>query len=333
MVTWIIIVNYRTADLTIDCLHSLSAQVSAMPECRVVVVDNLSGDGSVNRIEDAIDREDWSAWVSVLPNDRNGGFAYGNNAGIRYALSSQKQPDYFLVVNHAAIVRPEDVEACVSFLANNPDIGIVGSRLQDAEGNFVGSAHNAPTVLGELEAGARLGMLSRLLARYVVTPPLRAEAHECEWVSGASMMVRREVFDAIGLLDDGFFLYFEEVDFCCRARKAGWKVWYLPESTVMHLEGAATGIRAVTRRARYWYDSRRRFFVKHYGIGGLLLADVFWACGRLSYLLRRGLRLGAQQEMADPKWFMADLLWGDLRFLLSGAAFRIARQRQQPIGS
>jgi GT2 family glycosyltransferase len=332
-VPWIIIVNYRTADLTIDCLRSLSAQLAALPGCRVIVVDNRSDDGSVERLTAAIEREGWSAWASVAPNDRNGGFAYGNNAGIRLALSAPTPPDYLMLLNPDTIAHPEAIEACVSFLADHPDIGIVGSRLQDADGHFVASAHNAPSVLGELDAGARLGVLSRLLARHVVTPPQRPEAHECEWVSGASMMVRREVFDRIGVLDDGYFLYFEEVDFCCRARQAGWRVWYLPSSTVMHLEGAATGIRAVSRRARYWYDSRRRFFVKHYGVGGLLLADLLWACGRLSYLLRRRLRLGAQQELADPKWFMADLLIGDLRSILSGAAFGVARQRNKTIGA
>jgi hypothetical protein len=99
----------------------------------------------------------------------------------------------------------------------------------------------------------------------------------------------------------------------------------------MHLEGASTDIRATAnRRAKYWYDSRRRFFVKHYGITGLVAADVLWAIGRLSFLLRRGLRLGARSQVYnDPKWFMFDLLWGDLRAILTGRAWTASRAGRQ----
>src|SRR5262249_6671991 len=152
------------------------------------------------------------------------------------------------------------------------------------------SAHNAPSPLGELEAGARLGPLSRALARFAVTPPPQWEAHACDWVSGAALIVRREVLERIGPMDDGYFLYFEEVDYCTRARRAGWEVWFVPQSRIVHLEGASTGIHQVERRRpRYWFDSRRRYFVKHHGVAGLLAADALWALGRASLAARRAL--------------------------------------------
>jgi hypothetical protein len=156
--------------------------------------------------------------------------------------------------------------------------------------------------------------------------------HQCDWVSGASLIVRREVIEQVGLMDEGYFLYFEEVDFCRRAREAGWECWYVPDSRVMHLEGASTGINAVAkRRGGYWYDSRRRYFVKHFGIAGLVAADVLWAIGRSMYSIRRILTLGAARFTAnDPKWFTFDLLWGDLRAMLNGKAWSIPRSRQQP---
>jgi hypothetical protein len=136
--------------------------------------------------------------------------------------------------------------------------------------------------------------------------------------------MRREVLEQVGLMDDNYFLYFEEADFCWRAKRAGWEVWYVPQSRVMHLEGASTGINAeATRRASYWYDSRRRFFVKHYGVAGLVLADMFWTVGRATYQLRCLLRLCARAP--DPKWFMFDLLWGDLRAILNGQAWSVSR--------
>jgi hypothetical protein len=209
----------------------------------------------------------------------------------------------------------------MAFMDVHPEAGIAGSLIEYPSGSVDRSAHCTPSPLGDLEGAARLGLLSRLLHRFRVSPPLRNEAHTCDWVSGASMLIRRPVLEQIGMMDEGFFLYFEEVDFCCRARAAGWSVWYVPESRVMHIEGAATRIRAVAkRRPKYWYDSRRRFFLKQYGVVGLLAADILWAAGRLTFLLRRALRLGAHHQPNDPRWFMFDLLWGDLRALVTGKA-------------
>ena len=141
------------------------------------------------------------------------------------------------------------------------------------------------------------------------------------------MAIRREVFDAIGPMDEGYFLYFEEVDFCLRARKAGWSCWFVPSARVMHLEGASTGIlQGRRRRASYWYASRRRYFVKASGLGGLFAADVMWAVGRLSLVLRRLLGLGGKNgRQDDPTWLAFDLLVGDIKALVNGELLRIRR--------
>ena len=199
--------------------------------------------------------------------------------------------------------------------------------MENEKGGLECSAHTFPSPLGEFEGGARLGIISKLLSNYVVTPPLQDEAQRCDWVSGASIIIRREVIEDIGLLDEGYFLYFEEVDFCNRAKNAGWECWYVPGSVVMHIEGASTVIQSKSlRRPAYWYNSRRRYFVKHYGVTGLILTDLLWAVGRTSYLLRRLLRLGAQSPNNDPKWFMFDILWGDFLALVSGRIFKINRE-------
>jgi GT2 family glycosyltransferase len=143
------------------------------------------------------------------------------------------------------------------------------------------------------------------------------------------MAIRREVLDAIGPFDEGFFLYYEEVDFCRRAREAGWSCWLAAEARVIHLEGAATGIRAARQRLPpYWFASRRRFFVKAYGIGGLLLADLLWALGRASLVLRRAVGLGGRgNQPYEPIRMASDLLLGDLRAALMGELVRISRGR------
>jgi N-acetylglucosaminyl-diphospho-decaprenol L-rhamnosyltransferase len=316
---WVVIVNYRTADMAVDCLQSIAGQIAELPEFHTIVVDNASSDASVEKLMGVIDKEGWHSWASVLPLDRNGGFAFGNNAGIGKALRSTCHVDYVMLLNPDTIIQAGAIRVLVDFMDSHQRVGIAGSRLENAEGRAECSAHTAPSPFGELESGARLGILSRALHRYVVTPPMREAAHECDWVSGASLIVRREVFEEIGLLDEGYFLYFEEVDFCLRAQKAGWTIWFVPESRVVHLEGAATGIRnSVRRRPRYWYDSRRRYFVKHFGVHGLILADALWTVGRTSLTLRRMLRISSGGNEQDPKWFAVDLLWGDLRSFLTG---------------
>ena len=109
---WIVIVNYRTADLAIDCLHSIAGQIAELPEFHTVVVDNVSGDGSVEKLMGVIDREGWHGWASVLPLDSNGGFAFGNNAGIREALRSTCHVDYVMLFNPDTIMHGEAKHCC-----------------------------------------------------------------------------------------------------------------------------------------------------------------------------------------------------------------------------
>jgi len=330
--TRIVIVNYRTADLVIDCLRSLCGQISEIKNIRVVVVDNNSGDGSLARLISTIEQENWSGWAEVMPLEKNGGFAFGNNAGIRKILATDVAVNYIMLLNPDTVVLPGALSALLDFMDTHPGVGIAGSQLESADGSVDSSAHTFPTPLSELEGSARMGMLSRLLHRYVVTPVPQVLAHQCDWVSGASMIIRRQVIENTGMLDEKYFLYFEEVDFCRRANQAGWQCWHVPDSRVIHLEGASTGIRAIAkRRAGYWYDSRRRFFAKHYGISGLVAADLLWTVGRLSYLLRKSLHLaGNSGSDGSPTWFMVDLLWGDLRAILTGRLWRIKNTGQQP---
>ena len=313
--------------MAIDCLDSIATRTPGLSGLRAVVVDNASSDGSAEKLVDAVERNRWHMWASVLPLDRNGGFAAGNNAGVRQALQSDGSTDYFLLLNPDTLVREGAIRALVDFMDANPDVGIAGSRQESASGAAESTAHNAVTPLGELESSARLGVLSRMLRRYAVSPPVRESAHECDWVSGGSLIVRYKVLEDIGGLDEGFFLYFEEVDFCLRARRAGWKVWYVPQSRVVHLEGSSSGIRDTQRRRPpYWYDSRRRYFVKHFGVPGLMLADTLWAIGRLSMMLRHILRLKPKGDTDDPKRYALDLLGGDLRAILTRGVFKISRE-------
>ena len=306
----IVIVNYRTAALTVDCLASLATEVAA-PGARVVVTDNQSGDDSVSRISTAIAVNHWSDWAAVQPLERNGGFAYGNNAAIAPALRSSAPPDYVLLLNPDTVVRPGALGALMEFMDQHRAVGIAGSRLEDPDGTPQISAFRFHSILSELESGLRLGFISRRLAKKVVAPPVPAQSVPTDWVAGASMMIRREVFESIGLLDEGYFMYFEEVDFCLRARRAGWPCWYVPGSRVVHLVGQASGVtdvkRARKRRPAYWFASRRRFFMQNFGRGRAWIANLAWAGGFSTYAVRRALQ---RKPNTDPAW----LLWDFVRY-------------------
>jgi GT2 family glycosyltransferase len=239
---------------------------------------------------------------------------------------ARESVQYVMLLNPDTVVRPGAIEALADFLDENAHIGVVGSQLEDEEGRLVNSGRRRPSALSELSDSASLGALDRLLTRHLVPLAHPDRPIKCDWVSGAAMMIRRRVLEQIGLLDSGYFLYFEELDFCDRARQGGWEVWLVPSSRVVHLEGSATGIsRTNLRRPSYWYDSRRRYFLRQHGLVTLIVADVARMVGRISFLLRRQLRLGGDRG-GDPRYFMWDLVSGDLRALLSGQAWAILKE-------
>ena len=291
----VVIVNYRTAGLTIDCLRSLEPEVAGHPQVRVVVTDNASGDDSTARIATAIAENGWGSWVQLQPLDRNGGFAFGNNAAIVPALQSENPPQYVWMLNPDTVVHPGALAALVGFMDENPRVGLAGSRMEDPDGTAQCSAFRFPSVLGELNEGMRLGVVSKLLARWVKPPFAPAVRRPVDWVAGASLIVRREVFEAIGPLDEGYFMYFEEVDFCLHAHRAGWPCWYVPESRVVHLVGQSSGVTDLgtasrKRRPTYWFDARKRYFVRNHGRFKKVLADVAWASAFATYRVRQKLQ-------------------------------------------
>ncbi|MBV8882428.1 MAG: glycosyltransferase family 2 protein [Chroococcidiopsidaceae cyanobacterium CP_BM_RX_35] len=314
----VIILNYRTPSLTVDCLRSLVGEVQSLRGTRVVISDNASGDGSVEQIQAAIATEGWGEWASLTPLATNGGYAFGNNAVIRTALQSTEPPPYFLLLNPDTIVRPGALKILFDFMEQHPDVGIAGSRLEDPDGTPQQSAFRFHNVLSEFDFGLRMGVVSKLLSRWAVVPPLCAEICQADWVAGASMIVRREVFESVGLLDEKYFLYFEEVDFCLRARKLGWSCYYVPQSRVVHLVGQSSGVTDTKLPPRripgYWFDSRRRYFLKHYGWSYAALADTAWMVG---FILWRWRRVIQRKPDQDPPKLLTDFLLNSV-FLKGG---------------
>lgn len=296
----VVIVNYRTAGLVIDCLRSLAPEVAAAPGTRLVIVDNASGDGSAEQLAAVIAGEGYGTWAELLPLDENRGFAAGNNAGLRRLRAGADAPGGYWFLNPDTLVRPGALAALVARLAAEPRAGIVGSRLEHADGTPQPSAFRFHDLANQLDGALSLGPVSRLLSRRALVLPVPAAATPVEWVSGASLFVRREVLDEVGDWDEGFFLYYEEVDLCLRAARAGWSCWYEPASRVVHLVGRSTGVdpaRAVRRLPGYVLDSRRRYFVKNHGRAYAVLTDLLWVAGHLAWRLR--MRLQGRPERAE----------------------------------
>lgn len=305
----ICIVNYKTMELTIECLHSLEKA-----DVNVIVIDNDSQDGSFEKITATIISEGWSDWVSVKASGHNGGFAFGNNIAIREFLSADEKPDYIYLLNPDTIVRKGAVSELVQFMQNHPAVGIVGSQIEDEHGQVLHSAFKFHSWQSEMNKGFSLGLLTKLLRRWVSEQTIPGDPVKTDWVSGASMMIRREVFEQIGLLDAAYFMYFEETDFCFKASKKGWECWYVPSSRVMHLVGQSTGIsnkKMQKRMPAYWFESRRRYFLKNLGVLHTLAADIAWLTGFASWKLRN---LVQRKEDSHPPGLFKDFLFSSVLF-------------------
>ncbi len=277
-----IIVNYRSSKLVSGLLESVAKRGAGWVG-RVIIVDNASGDGSVEILKRKTAELGISAWVDVLDAGRNAGFGAGNNFGALAALRTIR-PDVLWFLNPDTLVDETEHRCALEWFERDSTAGIVGTGLLDSDDRPEVGAHRDPTPVSEF---VRTGGALRVLQRWAVSDPVLDRPGPVDWVSGASLMMRASAFEQLGGFDEGFFLYFEEIDLCRRARRAGWKVIYEPRARIVHLEGQTTGVTAGKPRPRYWYESRRRYFVKHFGVLGLIAADVAWGVGRVVGTVRR----------------------------------------------
>jgi N-acetylglucosaminyl-diphospho-decaprenol L-rhamnosyltransferase len=272
----VVIVSFRTAALTIEALRSLEQERSGGElQLQAFVIDNDSGDFPA--IARAIEENRWSSWASVHAAPRNGGFAYGNNLGFELAFD-RGRPEYLYLLNPDAQVRPGAVRTLVQFMQAHPQVGIAGSGFENEDGSEWPIAFRFPSLMSEINSGLQFAPVSRLLRRWVVARVMTQVSQPVDWISGASMLIRADVIASVGGLDENYFLYFEETDFCFRARRAGFPTWYVPASRVMHISGQSTSVtdrKAKPRRLPgYWFESRRRYFAATYGVPLAMVIDL-----------------------------------------------------------
>ncbi len=284
----IIVVNWNTHDLLADCLNSVAATAREL-DLEIIVVDNASTDGSQTMLQQTFPH------VRLIANTENVGFARANNRGLAAC-----QGRYALLLNSDALLTANALQAMLDLAESRPRAGIVGAHLRNRDGSFQASHSPFPNLWQEFLILSGIGRL--LYGRWY--PSHGSEENEgpqvVDYVEGACLLVRRAAFEQVGGLDEGYFMFSEEVDWCYAMREKGWQVWYQPEARVIHLGGGSSRNRRPQREADL-YRSRIRFTRKHYGITAawLLKAQIvgFTAIKSMGHgLLRRlsGGRYGRQ---------------------------------------
>ena len=268
--------------------------------------ENGTGQAAVDQLRKAIDENGWSSWVDLTAIHPNRGFTGGNNAVIRPALESADPPEYVLLLNSDTLVQEHALESLVAFMDSHPKVGVGGSMLISPNGLIESTPFRFSGIATEFDRGLRLGIVSKLLSPWSLVLPKPGGAFQGGWVSGASLILRRAMLEQIGLLDDGLYTYFDDQDICLRAHRGGWETWYIPDSRVIHLGGASTGVtgrRPKSRVPPYWYQARLRYFLKNYGAIYTALVDIAFISGYAIWRMRR--RLQGKPD-TDPPCMLVD---------------------------
>lgn len=257
----IIILNYKTRGLLKECLRAIR---NARPQLavEVIAVDNDSEDGT----PEAVRRE--FPEVRVIESDINRGYAGGNNLGLKVATGR-----YLMIMNPDIIVFPGALETLVKYLDEHSDVGLVGPRLSNPDGTLQHSCYRFHTpwtpLLRRTPIGA-LGFARRALDRFLMEDEDHSKPMDVDWLLGGAIVARRTAVDRVGLLDERFFMYFDDVDWCRRFWEAGFRVVYVPNAYMVHFHQRASaeaqwwGILS-SRAGRIHVGSAVRYFLKYRG--------------------------------------------------------------------
>jgi len=235
----IIIVNWNVREDVVNCLRSIEEN---QPRCEyeVIVVDNASTDGSAEAVRQKF------PWVRLIVNERNLGFAAGNNVGLKKASG-----EYVFFLNSDTIAPRGSFDGLVSFMDANPDVGGCGPKLLNQDGTVQPSARRFPTLRGILHHYTILRVVPIFRSEYRKWH-MRDFKHDrrmdVDQVMGAALMARRSIVEDIGRMDETFFMYYEEVDLCYRIKQAGWRIVFTPDAVITHRGGRSTDQIPVERR-------------------------------------------------------------------------------------
>ncbi len=270
----IVIVNWNVRELLRHALESAYASWGDRPGMEVIVVDNASHDGSPEMVREHFPQ------VKLVASDENLGFTRGNNRGLAEATG-----DFVLLLNPDVDVLDDALPRLVAYIRDHPRAGMVGPLLLNADGTVQPSRRRFPTLpVLFLESTWLEGLAPRAVARYHLADRPAGEEQPVDWITGAAMLTRREVVEQVGGMDEGFFMYSEELDWCRRIEEAGWEIAYTPEARIVHHEGKSSE-QVVAARHVYFQSSKVRYARKYHGprvaeaLRLSLLAQYLWQMG------------------------------------------------------
>jgi GT2 family glycosyltransferase len=250
----IIIVSWNVRELLRACLLSIDRNREDY-DLEVIVVDNASDDGSPVMVSELF------PWVTLIRCEENVGFPRGNNIGLERANGR-----YFLLLNPDTEIQPYSFKLMIEYLDRHDEVGLVGPQLLNADGSVQSSRRRFPTIATAIFESSWLEPIApkRILRHYYVHDLPDDEPSEVDWVTGACMLTRREVLTKVGGLDEAYFMYSEELDWCRRIKDAGWQIVYLPTAQVLHHVGKSSE-QAVTARHINFQQAKLRYFQKYHG--------------------------------------------------------------------
>ena len=275
----IIIVSYNVKHFLDQCLYSVQTAIKDI-DAEVYVVDNLSGDGSCEMVREK------HAWVNLIENKQNTGFAVANNQAIRLSRG-----EYVLLLNPDTLVQEQTFRRCIEFMDSHPDAGALGIKMIDGKGNYLPeSKRGLPTpavAFYKISGLIKLVPKSERFARYYMGHLPNDQINEIEILAGAFMFMRKKTLDTVGLLDEDFFMYGEDIDLSYRIIKAGYKNYYLPEPSIIHYKGESTKKGSINY-VMVFYKAMILFAQKHFTSGE---ARLYTSAIRIAIYLRAMLSL------------------------------------------
>jgi len=260
----VVILSWNVRDLLRQCLQSVT--ITRLLTSEIIVVDNASSDGSPDMLRAEFPE------VRLIVSATNRGYPGGNNDGMTAASGR-----YVLILNPDTLVVGDALSTMLTYADAHSDVGVIGPQLLNPDGSVQSSRRRFPTLLTGLFESTWLQSLAPrgVLRHYYVQDRPDDATQAVDWVTGACLLVRREVIQQVGLLDEGFFMYSEELDWCRRIKQAGWKIVYLPEAKIIHYMGRSSD-QVVAQRHIYFQTSKVRYFRKHHGAltAGVLRASL-----------------------------------------------------------
>lgn len=298
----IIIVSWNVADLLSACLDSIYASVPADAAPEVIVVDSASSDGTPDVVRARFPQ------VTLLPQAENLGFTRCNNIGLEAARGR-----WLLLLNPDTEIPGDALQQMTAYLDAHPDVGIVGPHTLNTDSTHQSTRRRFPTRLTAFFESTWLqGLAPRgLLDRFYVTDQPDDGIYPVDWVQGSALMTRREVYAQIGGLDPGYVMYYEELDWCKRARDAGWQAAYLGTARIVH-HGGKSADQTGARKHILYQNSKLRYFRKHHGTGFAAVLRIFLLATYAWQIALEGVKglLGRQRDLRRQR---IDTYWQVVR--------------------